>query len=158
MAALPAWQLALLLGFGGTYVDNPGLTLRLEAGAGAPGWLEPLGVELGAGYLQYGTLAAFGVGRITLGAEDGAALVIGLGWAMDFDSAGDTAVRVQHLLARVALEAPLTEAWFLSGELIPVRFPIAAAQVLADGTTADLPVDATDAVFLEAGVALGYRF
>lgn len=158
MATLPAYQLALLLGFGGTYVDNPGLTLRLEAGADAPGWLAPLGVEVGAGYLQYGTVAAFGVGRIALGAEGDAAVVLGLGWAMDFDAAGEAGVRVHHLLARVALEATLTEAWFVSGELVPVRFPIAGAQVLADGTTADLPVDATDAVFLEAGVALGYRF
>ncbi len=158
MPDLPAYHLALLLGFGGTYVDNPGLTLRVEAGADAPGWLAPLGVEVGAGYLHYGTLAAFGIGRIPLGDEDRAAVVLGLGWAMDFDTAGDAGLRVHHLLARVGLEATLTDAWFVSGELVPVRFPIAGAQVLSDGTAADLPVDATDAVFLEAGVALGYRF
>ena len=150
---MAGWLLSVLLGMGGVYVDNPGAALRIAPPADSPaGWL---GVELGVGQLHYGTVAASLLAQVEL--TDRSRLTLGAGWAVDYDSAGDeAAIRVHHVIGRLALEADVGERWFVSAELTPVRYPVRASGT-RNGDTHDLPIGAKDGVYFRPGIAVGLR-
>jgi hypothetical protein len=149
------------IGFGGVFADNPGAVAAAAwnpTRTAAADARVRLRFDAGAGYLRYLTLVSLVSAEIALGRGSAPrpALVIGAGWAYDRDAAGGAAFSTHELVARIALEAPISARLYAVAELAPVRYPFAASST-SGGNTVSVTPDASDAVWMRAGIGLGLR-
>jgi hypothetical protein len=149
------------VGFGGVFADNPGVAAAAAwnpTRRAAPDARVRLRADAGAGYLRYLTLVGLVSAEIALGRDAlaGPALIVGAGWAYDRDAAGGAAFSTHQLVGRVALEAPIGGHFYVTAELAPVRYPLAASST-SGGTTVSVAPDASDAVWMRAGIGIGMR-
>jgi hypothetical protein len=149
------------IGFGGVFADNPGAVAAAAwnptQAAAADARLR-LRADAGAGYLRYLTLVGLVSAELALGRGTAPrpVLIAGVGWAYDRDAAGGAAFSTHQLVVRLALEAPIGGRFYVAAELAPVRYPFAASST-SGGTTVSVTPDASDALWMRAGIGLGLR-
>lgn len=131
--------------YGAAFADNVGATGSVD--------YRRWGFVSGVGYTRYLTVLAGPRVRFDLGRAD---LELALLYTLDGTTAGDHALWMHLVTARVAAIAPITDRVFVRADLAVTRYPLAARATQGD-TSHDVPVSSLDASWFLPGLGVGLR-